>query len=200
MDNLVAGLMVLSARQPILTPVFSRSDFKHHVEGSNDGLVAIKAPFKKAYFQPARKREYSVSSLLPIEEAAPIIENISAGESDIRSRVGSIICPANNLVCVEQTSPFGFVSILASDVAVYFTGVYTSDYELLLWSNSDNLEFDQDAWVYRFVVRSTFSTVLQTKRICARWYRYSQTPTMREPAKRFQALENSMFQNHASTS
>jgi hypothetical protein len=210
-EKTLYGALILSSRHPTVLPNFRHSDFRQHLEGSNNGLVAIRSQFKYPTYQPARNRHYEVHSTAELSEdsASSFVKQFCSGEDlDVRTRIStaSFSMSEPGLVCIEQLKPFGLTTLVSTDVEVNFVGVYGSGFEALLWSNvagfadqlgSADTSASGSLWHYRFETRKNFGVALHSKRLCSRWYRYSQSDTMKEPAKRFQALERSLFSSSA---
>lgn len=207
-ENSCAGALVLSARNPISIPYFTQSDYHSHVEGSPNGRVAIVSSYPRHVFYPAKNREFFLGSSVEIldQGALELSKNFCSREEegvDLRDRISSTLLGVDytpNLVCLEQRRPYGVVSVVSRSVETYFLGVYSKSADFLLWSNIKH--FDQlllqqngleDFWLHRFETRKDFAVVLPSKRLSSRWYRYSQTDSMKDPGRRFQALERSLF-------
>lgn len=208
------GALVLGARSSFSLPFFHPEDYQSHVEGSQNGRFAVSATFSNEIFLPSKGRDYYVKSSesLSLDEAAYLTKNVSAREEEgdtLRDSISkaasrsTLLSDRPNLCTVEQRRPYGVSAVVSRAVDTYFIGVHSSAVDFLLWSNCDGLENQlqeyrglDNFWFYRFLVRSDFGVLLHSKRLASRWYRYSQSNVMRDPAKRFQAFERSLFNGH----
>jgi len=104
---------------------------------------------------------------------------------------------APRILSVEQRRPYGFVGLSVSNVNLYMYGVYSDRLAALYWTDVEPETFQSKLltehgnfyWVHRFLVRTNESFVLNTGRLCSRWYRWSESPNTRDFSRRFQALE-----------
>lgn len=198
-----SGCLVLSATQSIQLPLISSSLLHPHIEGSYNGSVAQASAFLEAVYVPSKMRSYFVNASVRVEGTPDLVEkSLRHPESISFDRHFESCCRAMNLsspclLSLEQRTPFGYVGLHSNQVDLFLYGLYNSKCSLLYWSDVENLddvllrESQKDFWVHRFRPRRDFSTVLYTKRICSRWYRWKDS--LRDPSQRFQALERIVF-------
>lgn len=200
------GAVVLSSKNnKVSLPRYPDHHFQPHVEGSPNGRVFLTADFCTEAFQPTRHRQYVVHSTEDLgSDSTRLVESYltTSGEEALRVRASTFKLDERGPLafCIEQTRPFGITTVFSNDLDIHFLGIYSEKKEWLVWSNSPDYEEiirkedpSRSLWIYRFRPRSNFGVSLPTKRICARWFRWSETELLADPAKRFQALENSLF-------
>jgi len=207
----ISGCMVLSARQAVALPLFPMASLQGHITGSFNGKVGTTASFQEEVFLPSKGKNFyfSSTSILRREEVVSCVSLVNDTEDQIHFRgsfersMSSIKWKEPSLISVEQRLPFGFIGLHSVDVNMYMYGIYNSRCSLLYWTNTENFEDllrqenGKDFWMYRFRPRKNFSTVLYTKRICSRWFRWSEN--IPETSQRFQALEGSIFPNYTTS-
>jgi hypothetical protein len=213
-DRTLIGALVLSARRSFSLPFFVATDYQSHVDGSPNGRFAVTASHSEEIFLPSRGRDFYVKSSMQcgLEDAARLTEKLASRtdeEATLRVKVARELVPTvdrPNLFTIEQRRPFGMSAVISNSVDTYFLGVHTEAADFLLWSNCDNLEEQlcdarplDSFWFFRFVVRRDFGVVLHSRRLASRWYRYGQSSSMKDPAKRFQSIERSLFDPSRST-
>lgn len=216
LDNLLVGCMVLTSTQATHLPLFSQASLKPHVEGTVNGKVGTIAHTQVGpLFVPQKGRSYFLSASCPVSEDAAknsflselqgdLVESdsefgVSSRVQDATLRLGGM----NGLYSWEQIRPFGFVALSAVNCELYMYGLHSPRVSVLYWTNMDPVSFEARLrdecgnafWFYRFLPRRNLSLVLHTKRICSRWYRWGESPNMRDPSRRFQALETSLVNN-----
>ena len=208
-DKTMIGALILSARSPVNLPYFHLKDFNWNDGSSPNGKTSILSPNVEDLFYPSKGREikvYSLSSSIDKETTLGLCINLltPSEDSSLKDRVDLSLLPESpELLAIHQSRPYSFTSVISKNTIVYFLGVYSEDFEALIWSNVEGFEeqFNSNqngsCWFYRFAPRKDFSLLLNPKRLASRWFRYSQSSLMKESAKRFQALEKALF--HDST-
>lgn len=204
-DKTIIGALILSARSPVSLPYFSLKDFSWNDGNSPNGKTAILSPFNEEVFYPSKGREINVHSLSNVVDKSSILETCatlltSSEDSSLRERLDlTIRSESPELLAIHQTRPYTFTSVISKNTNTYFLGVYSENFEALLWSNIEGLEEqfitnpNTSHWFYRFAPRKDFAILLNPKRLASRWFRYSQSVLMKDSAKRFQALERALF-------
>lgn len=199
-----SGCLVISASQAVLPPLISGVKFNPHIEGSYNGSVALSSAFSEDVYVPSKRRSFFVNASIKLDNVPGFVERSLRHPAELEfdrhfdsccSESLNLDSPA--LVALEQRTPFGYVGLYSKSVDLFMYGLYNSKVSLLYWSDIENLDdvlarnTQNEFWVYRFKPRQNFSTVLYTKRICSRWYRWRDS--LRESGQRFQALERSLF-------
>lgn len=217
-SNLIIGCTVLSSTQATQLPLFSQGALNVHVEGCVHGRVGIRAHCAAGpIYIPQKGRSFYLSSTQDLgeEKTTGIVQafdNLNLGiqdgsgpedEKGVANRMLSA-CLSNNvsagIVGLEQRSPYGFTVITSLDCELYLYGLHSNRVSVLYWTNMEQESFENlvrqecgnTYWFYRFLPRKNQTLVLHTKRICSRWYRWGENPSMRDPSRRFQALETSL--------
>ena len=203
MENPNSCIVVsVSIHGPIIVPpLVSRSKFKPHIEGSTYGQVAIESTIQSEVLQPHRGRRFTVSSALPLTCGRDrlirgLTENFDEQDT-LAGRLGLAGSAVEvNMVVLEQTMPYGYVAILAKNVNCYVYGLYSDASTTLVVTNVANYyeliseQNNNSYMVHRMGVHTNLCTVVYTKRLCSRFFRYrgSGLPT----PKMFSALERSL--------
>lgn len=215
-ENLIVGCMVLSSTQATTLPLFSQGALNTHVEGYVHGRVGLRGEFRSdQIWLPQKGQAYYMAASTPLkpDTTLKVLTSFDQGssegmESDSESRKvsGRLLSSlqdagvSNGIICLEKRLPFGFIGISALDCELYLYGLHNQRVSVLYWTNLEpesfehqlRLECGNSFWFYRFLPRKNLTMVLHTKRICSRWYRWGETPTMKDPSRRFQALEASL--------
>ena len=205
----LVGALILSARRPFSLPFFTYEDYQSHIDGSPNGKFAIRASYSEELFLPSKGRDFYVKSSehLRSDDALTlasqfVLPNEEEMEDSLRTKADRISRQVDHpaLVTIEQRRPYGLSVVVSRSVETYFLGIHSESVDFLLWSNCEGLEHElqvhrpeENFLTYRFSARKDFGVVLHSKRLASRWYRYQQAPTMREPSRRFQAFERSLF-------
>ena len=203
MENPNSCLVVsISIHGPIIVPpLVSRSKFHPHVDGSTYGQVAIEAPIKSEVLQPQRGKRFTVSSALPMlcnqESLVRGLTENYAEEDTLAGRLSIAGSELNvNMVVLEQTMPHGYVAILAKNLNCYLYGIYSDVSTSLVITNVANYyelvteQSNNSCMVQRMGMHINLCTVIYTKRLCSRFFRY-RTAGLTQP-KMFSALERSL--------
>lgn len=200
-----SGCLVISASQSLVPPLMSGTRLNPHIEGSYNGSVALSSSFQEEVYVPSKRRSYFVNASVKVGNIPGFVEKSLRHSSDTDFDKHFHSCCSSELeldspalFAIEQRTPFGYVGLHSRSVDLFLYGLFNSKCALLYWSDTENLDdvlsmnSQNDLWVYRFKPRRDFSTVLYTKRICSRWYRWRDS--LKESSQRFQALERSLFQ------
>lgn len=192
----------ISIHGPIIVPpLVSRSKFHNHVEGSTYGQVAIEAPIQSEVLNPQRGKRFTVSSALPMLcSQETLVRRLTENYSEEDTLAGRLNLAGSdldvNLVVLEQTMPHGYVALLAKNINCYLYGIYSDTSTSLVITNVANYyelvteQNNNSYMVHRMGMHSNLCTVLYTKRLCSRFYRY-RTANL-TPPKMFSALERSL--------
>lgn len=171
-------------------------------------------PQRGRQFFMTSSREADLSSLVePCADADPVGVKISkllsapdtdedlAGQALVErlSKAVETFLPdsAPRILSIEQRRPYGFVGLSVSNANLYMYGVYSDKLAALYWTDVEPETFQSKLltehgnfyWVHRFIPRNNETLVLNTGRLCSRWYRWSESPNTRDFSRRFQALE-----------
>ena len=98
---------------------------------------------------------------------------------------------------LEQTLPFGMLGLHSKEGGLRLFGLYSDACDLLVWTNTPDLDvllhdFNRKEWkIYRFKERANLSTLVFTRRVCQRWFRWAST--LKSSDVKFQALESALF-------
>lgn len=197
------GCMVISASQPVEIPTPEDCSMHSHIEGSYSGSVGIQSLFSYELTFGRSQTPYFVNASLEIPYPSKIIDEVSYSErketNTVEERFRDYfyrnLLSGPGLVSIEQRHPYGYVFLHSKDVDMYLYGLYNDRCSLLYWSNIENLELllGNKFWIYRFKPQKNFSTIIYTRRVCARWNRWKET--LKENGQRFQALERSLMRN-----
>lgn len=152
----------------------------------------------KTFYAPHRSKEVNF-----LYEGTPISEDqqnqilIDALKEDESHTID--LTPLSSMY-LEQRKPYGVHVFRSVDKPLFVYGVYNSSVEMLIVTDLENYDellrayFPYDYFVYRFNPRTQTNLTLNTRRLCARWHRWS-TTTLPDPAQRFCVLETSLTQN-----
>lgn len=211
-DKFLLGYMVLNAtKAPVLPFVAASAETHPPAEGGINGSVVCLATESQPFYYPQRGRAYTFNSVQNYGEDAPVADLMSnfANIHDKNEIEGSFhtsldhqLYPRikeNSLITIEQHKPFGLISIISKGVDLYMFGLHNEFQSLLVWTNLATYEdllqrnYGDDFWLYRFKMRRDLTTVIFSRRVCSRWYRWSQQANFKSAASRFPALEKSLF-------
>lgn len=211
-SKFMLGYLVLNCSKAPVLPFMPGGASNQHISGSSNGIVACLSTQVQPAFEPQRGRQYfmySTSGYPPDTLAGmPLLKRFCALHSEqeldltLQSAVGEVLLPSvieNSMVFIEQRSPFGLGIFLTKGVDLFMYGLYSEHQSLLVWTNSSSYEDDllreygNQFWIFRFLPRRDVSAVMFTKRLCSRWYRWSQQSDFKTPAARFPALERILF-------
>ena len=211
-DKFLLGYLVLNASKTPEFPFISNDvEVRQHIEGSVNGSVISVASESRDFFYPQRGRNYSLNSVQNYA-SEDSVQSIMTGFANIHDKSdvdasfhGNLEhsfadkIQDNSLLVVEQHRPFGLNAIFSRSMDLYMYGLYTEDQSLLVWTNLASYEdllqrtYGDKFWLYRFRVRRDTTAVIFSRRVCSRWFRWSQQPNFKNPAARFPALEKSLF-------
>lgn len=192
----------ISIHGPIIVPpLVSRSKFHPHVDGSTYGQVAIEAPIQSEVLQPQRGKRFTVSSALPMLcNQESLVRGLTENYEEEDTLAGRLSIAGSelnvNMVVLEQTMPHGYVAILAKNLNCYLYGIYSDVATSLVVTNVANYyelvtEHSNNSYmVHRMGMHINLCTVIYTKRLCSRFFRY-RTAGLTQP-KMFSALERSL--------
>lgn len=201
--NNFSGCLMISATQAISLPLLSSSKLNPHIEGSYNGSVAQDSEFQSSVYVPSKMRSYFVNASVEVKDPTSLVERSLRHSGDtpfdrhFEACCRELDLASPGLVSLEQRTPFGYVGLHSNQVDLFMYGLYNNKCSILYWSAIENLddvlsqEGFNDFWVHRFRPRRNFSTVLYTKRICSRWYRWKES--LKDTSRRFQALERIVF-------
>lgn len=211
-EKFLLGYLVLNASK---TPVFpfipNDVEMHQHIEGAVNGTVVCLANESHDFYYPQRGRNYTLNSVqnYPTSDS---VHGIMTGFANLHDK-----CEVdasfqvnlehslyktiqdNSLVVIEQYKPFGLNTIFSRGVELYMFGLHTEDQSLLVWTNLSSYEdllqrfYGDTFWLYRFRPRVDVTAVIFSRRLCSRWFRWSQQLNFKSPASRFPALEKSIF-------
>lgn len=203
MENPNSCLVVsISIHGPIIVPpLVSRSKFIPHVDGSTYGQVAIEAPIQSEVLQPQRGRRFTISTALPMLcSQESLIRGLTENYEEEDTLVGRLRIAGSdlnvNLMILEQTMPHGYVAILAKQLNCYVYGLYSDISTSLVITNVANYydliseQNNNSYMVHRMNVYNNLCTIIYTKRLCSRFFRY-RTAGLTQP-KMFSALERTL--------
>lgn len=209
------GYLVLNASKTPYFPLLPSSvEVNQHVEGSVNGSTVCVASESHQFFYPQRGRNYTLNSVQNYADQESMkdvmtgfanIHESSDADTSFRANLESSLyekIQENSLLSIEQHRPFGISALISKGVDLYMYGLYTDEQSLLVWTNLASYEdllqreYGDKFWLYRFRPRRDVTTVIFSRRVCSRWFRWSQQPTLRNPASRFPALEKSLFTKH----
>lgn len=210
MSELTYGMLVLSAKSSTPMPLLSQLSMTDHIPGSVfHGRAGGIAPYKEAILMPSRGRKYIVYSNTEFVDLQGLVHVVSTGSVgaasaddslDFKTHFRNSCAPYSrpgSLLVVEQVEPFGLIGLNSNEAGLRLYGVYSKMCELLVWSNTPDLErilqqSGRREWrIYRFKEHTSLSTVVFPRRVCQRWYRWSESlPTA---DLKFQALEVSLL-------
>jgi hypothetical protein len=190
----------ISIHGPIIVPpLVSRSKFHTHVEGSTYGQVAVEAPIQAEVSPGASGRNFTVSSALPMLCSQETLVRRLTDNYNERDTLAGRLNGSDlgvNMVVLEQRHPHGYLVVLARNLNCYLYGIYSEESTSLIITNVANYyelvtEQNNNAYmVHRMGMHHNLCTVLYTKRLCSRFYRY-RTANL-TPPKMFSALERSL--------
>ena len=211
-DKSLLGYLVLNASK---TPEFPfipmGTEVNQHIEGSVAGSVVCHASQSHQFFYPQRGRNYTLNSVQNYATEADMFDIMTGfanihDNSDVDASFHSNLetslydkVQTNSLLSIEQHRPFGITALFSKGVDLYMYGLYSEDQSLLVWTNLASFEdlllreYQNRFWLYRFRPRCDVTTVVFAKRVCSRWFRWSQQPNFKNPSARFPALEKSLF-------
>jgi hypothetical protein len=213
-DKSLLGYMVLSATKTPFFPFMPAGlEVNQHIEGSVAGSVVCHASESHPFFYPQRGRNYTLNSVQNYANEADMsaimngFANIhDKSDADIDTNFHSNLesslydkVQENSLLSIEQHRPFGITALFSKGIDLYMYGLYSEEQNLLVWTNLASFEdllqreYGNRLWLYRFRPRRDVTTVLFAKRLCSRWYRWSQQANLKNPAARYPALEKSLF-------
>lgn len=211
-SKFLLGYLVLSAtKTPEFPFVTHDTDVRQHIEGAVNGSVVNIASETHDFYYPQRGRNYTLSSVQnyadnidvqPIMTGFANIHDKSDIEASFQVNLEHSLfknIQENSLLVVEQHRPFGLNAIFSKGVELYMFGLHTDTQSLLVWTNLDNYEellqrnYGDKFWLYRFKPQRDITAVIFSRRVCSRWYRWSQQQNFKSPAARFPALEKSLF-------
>ena len=205
MNELTYGAVVLSAKSATPIPMLPSSHLEDHISGSVfQGSAGGVGAYMEEYFFPSRGRSYRLTSSGKDDyhqELVSAVSDKSTSESqDFRSHFAEVCrrftTPGKHLT-LTQSQPFGLVGLHSNEGGLRLFGLFNKSCELLVWSNSPDVDhiYQRDGrrdWrVYRFKERPSFDTVIFTRRVCQRWYRW--TAAQHPTDFKFQALEASLL-------
>lgn len=210
MNDLSYGVVVLSAKRAVNIPVLSSTNMTDHIPGAvfhgrAGGMSASQADVSL----PSRGVQYHIYTNRPGETSRLWDLGTSMGnrapddDGDLRTffhNKASEFISIGEHVVLEQTLPFGMVGLHSNEGGLRLYGLYSDACDLLVWTNTPDLDvllhdFNRKEWrIYRFKERTSFSTIVFTKRVCQRWFRWAST--LPSSDVKFQALESSLFNPH----
>jgi hypothetical protein len=212
--NGLLSYLVLSAKSTPQLPFLTQSHpASSHVRGGVNGSVSIEASFRNTLYYPARSvvfNAYSSARYETQEDLYPIVDamsHLSMDQEGDTSLAGSLfesikrVALPHSTLILERTEPFGMSIVLNKDVPLYWFGLWNENHSLLVLTTISNLDSLLDRyypnvwWVYRFQVSNSMFSVLYSRRICSRWYRWGTNAYTTNPFNRFAALERSLFRN-----
>ena len=211
-EKSMLGYLVLNASK---TPVFPlmppEVEVNQHIEGSIVGSVVCHASESYPFYYPQRGRNYTLNSvqnyatekdMFGIMTGFANIHDKSDVDTSFHSNLEHSLyeqVQENSLLSIEQHRPFGITAIFSKGVDLYMFGLHSKEQSLLVWTNLASFEdmlqreHGDEYFLYRFRARRDVTTVIFAKRVCSRWYRWSQQSAFQSPAARFPALERSLF-------
>lgn len=205
MIDLTYGVVILSAKKATPIPILPTAKLEDHISGSVfQGSVGGVSPHATEHHFPHRGRSYRLMSNREDEYHEDLLKAVYSkplGEAqDFRSHFASACLkfthPGKQII-LSQSLPFGFVGLHSNEGGLRLFGVSSKSCELLVWTNSPDVDrlYSGDGrreWcIHRFKERPCFSTVVFTRRVCQRWYRWSST--LHSADLKFQALEASLL-------
>ena len=211
-EKFLLGYLVLNASKALELPFISKdTEVRQHIEGAVNGSVVSISSETYDFYYPQRGRNYTLNSIqnYSSEESRQGVMTAFANihdKSDVDASFHSNLessffdtLQENSLLVIEQHKPFGLNAIFSRGVDLYMFGLHTEEQSLLVWTNLANFEdllnrnYGDKFWLYRFRPRRDTTTVIFSRRVCSRWFRWSQQANFRSPAARYPALEKSLF-------
>lgn len=209
MAQLSYGAVVLSAKRAVNIPVLSSINMTDHIPGAVfHGRAGGVSHNQCSVSVPSRGTQYNVYSN-HLGEQSGMYEFASSmsyhspdNQEDLReyfTRKANEHFSIGEHVVLEQTLPFGLLGMHSNEGGLRLFGLYSDVCDLLVWTNTPDLDVllhdaSRKEWkIYRFKERASFSTILFTRRVCQRWFRWAST--LPSSDVKFQALESSLF-NH----
>lgn len=219
-SSLLGYLVLNASKTPYFPFIPPNVEVNQHIEGAVNGSTVCVATESHPFFYPQRGRNYTFNSVQNYHEPeamkelmssfANIQENSHDGEAESEGFHGNLHASIydkvqeNSLLSIEQHRPFGITAIVSKGIDLQMFGLHTAEQSLLVWTNlasyEDMLqrEYGDTFWLYRFRTRRDLTSVIFSRRICSRWYRWSQQPNFKSPAARFPALEKALFSKQPS--
>lgn len=202
--GLVYGTMVLSATHRVPLPLISQDAFRDHIPGVVfQGRSGTLAPFYHMSAPEGGRRLFTNRRLTgDLAELLAMDSQVDTTSGDFKSvfaeKFRRSSMPGDVLV-LDQNLPFGLTGLFSREGGLRLFGVYSEACSLLVWANTPDIEklvnpSSSRMWrVLRFKEHDSFSAVVFTARVCARWHRWSTQSAPLNIEQRFQALEASLL-------
>lgn len=208
----ILGYVVLSSKkQPELPFIHLDIERSFHIPGSTNGMFVCTSSERRKLFSPSKSliynalSTYGYSSSSEVDGLMETLQDFPLNQDmetplyiELHRKLYQQQTQSSCLV-LESPTPYGVTVLMANSLQLYLYGLYNKDQSLFVFTNMENYdsliqkEFGEKFWIFRFAQRHSTFAVLFTRRVCSRWYRWSQTQLMLPEANRFAALEKSLF-------